>query len=160
METTAFWRLDTKKMLVLAGICIVTFFCYQRTLHNQFSNWDDDVYVSKDTVIQHLNWQNLKIIFTEDITKNNYHPLCMLSLAINYHFSQLNPESYYLTNIIIHIANTVLVFFLFLLLATLIPPKGGIKKSGISPSLGGVREAGFYHHLSRFTVVWYSSSAC
>jgi tetratricopeptide (TPR) repeat protein len=52
------------------------------------------------------------VIFTEDITKNNYHPLCMLSLSVNYHFSQMNPQPYYLTNIIIHILNTILVFFL------------------------------------------------
>lgn len=81
-------------------------------MHNQFTNWDDDVYITHDTAIQSLTAHNLTRIFTEDITKNNYHPLCMLSLAINYHFSKLAPASYYITNIIIHIANAVLVFLL------------------------------------------------
>ncbi len=105
-------KLLNKNILILAAICVVTFMCFQYTVHNQFTNWDDDFYVTNDPYIKEFTWQNLKTIFTEDITKNNYHPLCMLSLAINYHFSKLDPQSYYLTNIIIHIANVILVFFL------------------------------------------------
>jgi len=103
-----------KQLLILVAICVLTFICFNYTLHNQFTNWDDDFYVTNDPYITALTPQNLKVIFTEDITKNNYHPLCMLSLAINYRFSQLNPEAYYLTNILIHIANIFLVFFLLI----------------------------------------------
>ncbi len=103
-----------KKFLILGGICLVTFICFSYTLQNQFTNWDDDFYVSKDPYIRALNLHNLKVIFTEDITKNNYHPFCMLSLAFNYLFAGLNPMTYYLTNILIHIANVVLVFLLML----------------------------------------------
>jgi len=102
-----------KRTLTLVAICVLTFICFHYSLHNQFTNWDDDVYVTNDQYIKALTWDNLKTIFTEDITKNNYHPLCMLSLAINYYFTQLQPATYYLTNILIHIANVVLVFFLF-----------------------------------------------
>ncbi len=103
-----------RKPLIIAALCIITFICFQYTLHNQFTNWDDDYYVTRDQYIKALTPSNLKVIFTKDITKNNYHPLCMLSLAFNYHFTQLNPMSYYATNIAIHIANTLLIFFLFL----------------------------------------------
>ncbi len=106
--------LPAKKALILAAICIVTFFCFRYTLQNQFTNWDDDYYVTNDKYIRAFTLENLKVIFTQDITKNNYHPLCMLSLAVNYHFAGLNPWSYYLTNILIHIANIILVFFLFI----------------------------------------------
>ncbi len=112
--------LFNKKAIIIAILCIVTFICFSYTRHNQFTNWDDDYYVTNDPYIKALTWDNLKVIFTEDITKNNYHPLCMLSLAFNYYFSGLNPESYYLTNIFIHIANVVLVFFLFWGLCSLI----------------------------------------
>jgi tetratricopeptide (TPR) repeat protein len=104
--------LGTKKWWVLAAICVLTFICYQRSLNNQFSDWDDDVYVTKDTIIQTLTPDHLKSIFTQDITRNNYHPFCMMSLAINYQFAKLKPATYYLTNILIHIANVILVFFL------------------------------------------------
>src|SRR5580704_12852806 len=103
-----------KQLLILGIICLVTFFCFSYTLQNQFTNWDDDYYVTNDPYIKALTPHNLYVIFTEDITKNNYHPLCMLSLAFNYHFSQLNPYAYYLTNVLIHIANVILVFFLLL----------------------------------------------
>ena len=35
----------------------------------------------------------------------------MLSLALNYHFSQLNPFGYYLTNVLLHVLNVALIFF-------------------------------------------------
>jgi len=49
-----------------------------------------------------------------DVTGDYYMPLNMLSYAINYHFFGLEPRSYYLTNIVIHILNSFLVFFLIL----------------------------------------------
>lgn len=106
--------LPVKKTLILTAICVLTFICFHYTLQNQFTNWDDDYYVTNDPYIKAFTPHNLKVIFTEDITKNNYHPLCMLSLAVNYHFAELNPWSYYFTNILIHIANIILVFFLFI----------------------------------------------
>ena len=106
-----------KKWIILGVLCVLTFICFSYTRHNQFTNWDDDYYVTNDQYIKALTPENLKVIFTEDITKNNYHPLCMLSLAINYHFSQMNPEPYYITNIIIHILNVILVFFFAMQLA-------------------------------------------
>ena len=57
----------------------------------------------------------MKLIFTKDFEKSsNYHPFCMLALAVNYYFAQLNPTTYFLTNLLIHITNVILVFFLFL----------------------------------------------
>jgi len=100
------------KTWVIAGICIITFACFRYSLDNLLTNWDDDVYVTNDQYIKAFTAENLKTIFTEDITKNNYHPLTMLTLAVNYHFAQLEPKTYYLTNILIHIANVILVFLL------------------------------------------------
>lgn len=100
------------KWAILAVICIVTFVSFRYTLDNLLTNWDDDVYVTHDKYIESFSRENLKAMLTEDITKNNYHPLTMLSLAMNYHFSQLEPHSYYLTNVLIHIANVILVFLL------------------------------------------------
>jgi protein O-mannosyl-transferase len=105
--------LPIQKAVILLAICVTTFICFHYTLNNQFTNWDDDYYVTNDVYIRAFTPHNLKVIFTEDITKNNYHPLCMLSLAVNYFFAGLNPWSYYLTNILIHIGNVLLVFFLF-----------------------------------------------
>ncbi len=102
------------KWAIMAGICILTFVSFRYTLNNQITNWDDDVYVTNDKYIKSFSAENLKAVLTEDITKNNYHPLTMLSLAVNYHFAKLQPRTYYLTNILIHIANSLLVFLLAL----------------------------------------------
>lgn len=107
-------KLSARQGIILAVISIVTFVCFQYSLGNQFTLWDDDYYVTNNQYIRAFTLENLKVIFTQDITKNNYHPLCILSLAVNYHFAGLNPWSYYLTNILIHIANAFLVFMLFI----------------------------------------------
>ncbi len=103
-----------RNILVLAVICIATFYCFRYTLGNQFTLWDDDYYVTNNVYIRSFCAENLKVLFTQDVTKNNYHPLCLLSLAVNYAFSGLNPSAYYLTNVLIHMANAILVFFLFI----------------------------------------------
>jgi tetratricopeptide (TPR) repeat protein len=129
-----------KQLLILGAICLLTFFCYTPSLQNQFTNWDDDYYVTNDRYIKALTADNLKVIFTEDITKNNYHPLCMLSLAINYHFSGMDPQAYYLTNIIIHILNVILMFFLVMQLCTLLKTdeKGKLFIAGFCALLFGI----------------------
>jgi tetratricopeptide (TPR) repeat protein len=48
----------------------------------------------------------------------------MLSLAMNYQFSKLSPMSYYFTNIVIHVFNACLVFFLVLMLLQKMENKG------------------------------------
>ena len=105
-----------RKLFIISAICLLTIACFSYTRNNQFSNWDDDFYVTNDPYIKAFTPHNLKVIFTEDITKNNYHPLCMLSLAVNYYFSGMNPGPYYLTNVIIHTINVILVFLLLLAL--------------------------------------------
>jgi tetratricopeptide (TPR) repeat protein len=93
-------------------IAIVTFICYSYTLHNQFLDWDDWIYVQKDPYITSFSAHNLKMMLFHNITKNYFHPITMLSLAMNYHFSKLAPEGYYFTNVLIHSLNTVLIFIL------------------------------------------------
>jgi len=107
---------SNRKLLIISAICLLTLVCFSYTRNNQFTNWDDDFYVTNDPYIKAFTPHNLKVIFTQDITKNNYHPLCMLSLAVNYHFSGMDPQAYYITNVIIHIANVVFLFILLLAL--------------------------------------------
>ncbi len=98
-------------LLPLAA-AVITFAVYHFTLHNQFLDWDDWIYVTKDPYIKSFSVSNTKEMLFHNITANYFHPLTMLSLALNYHFSKLNPEGYYLTNMLLHTANTVWVFIL------------------------------------------------
>lgn len=98
-------------------IVLISFFCYAPALKNKFTNWDDPIYVTENNLIKNLSIDSIKKIFhPQTHVVSNYHPLTILSLAVNYHFSKLNPRAYILTNILFHLANIVLVFYFVYLL--------------------------------------------
>jgi tetratricopeptide (TPR) repeat protein len=100
---------------IALGILLLTFFVYRHSLKNGFTNWDDPVYVVENQIITSLTSENIKAIFNTPVSLN-YHPLTMLSLAVDYSFSELDPRGYHTTNLIFHLLNTLLVFgFVFLL---------------------------------------------
>ena len=108
-------KIDYTILLPLVAVLLLTFVVFSPALENEFTNWDDDLYVYENQSIQGLTGDNLKKIVTKHVT-GNHHPLTMFSLALNYQFSKLNPKSYYATNIVLHLLNTLLVFwFIFLL---------------------------------------------
>jgi len=106
------------------GIALLTFLCYHYSLGNQFTNWDDGRLISENIFIKSFSGTNVKMMLFHNVTGDYYNPLTILSYAINYHFSGLAPQAYYFTNIIIHILNSCLMFFLVLMLL------GGMEKNG------------------------------
>lgn len=91
-------------LLIVAGITAVFFF---PMLFNKFTNWDDEYYVVNN---QWLRGPDLGAILTQPLL-GNYHPLTVLSYAFNYAISGLHPFSYHLVNYLLHLANTLLVFY-------------------------------------------------
>ncbi len=102
----------------LIALLVVTFIAFFPSLQNGFTNWDDPVYVTENSQLFNADWGAL---LTEPFSLN-YHPLTMLSLGINYQISGLEPFGYHLTNLLLHLINTLLVFFFILRLA----PKASI----------------------------------
>ena len=98
-----------KELFFIGAVLILTSIIFSPALKNDFTNWDDQVYVTENNTITSISLNNLNK-FGESVT-GNYHPLTMLSLAIDYHFFKLNPFFYHLRNIIFHLINTLLVFF-------------------------------------------------
>jgi Tfp pilus assembly protein PilF len=114
---------------LLCFTAIVTFLCYSRTLQNTFTNWDDDVYLTDNSYVKNLSPVNVKMLLLHNITNNYYHPITMLSIAANYHFSKMEPMGYYFTNVFIHVLNTCLMFLLVLMLLASMEEQGyGIMK--------------------------------
>jgi tetratricopeptide (TPR) repeat protein len=105
-----------KTHFLLACIVFITFLCYSTSLHNQFTNWDDNRFIVNNAYIHDLSPGGLKMLLLQDVTRDYYNPVTMLSYALNYHFSKLSPEAYYATNIVLHILNTILIYFLALML--------------------------------------------
>lgn len=98
-----------KKWLALIFLSALTFLAFYPSLNCGFTNWDDGTYVTENPMIWKLNGQALKEIFSTPVSLN-YHPLTMLSLAIDYSIDKLNPFYFHLTNVLIHILNVLLLF--------------------------------------------------
>jgi tetratricopeptide (TPR) repeat protein len=108
--------MKNKELLLLAMVVIITFIVYYPSIDHQFTNWDDPGYVTDNLYVKSLTPATLEYMFTKPMAVN-YHPLTMLSLALNYKVSGTDPSSYFLVNIIFHLFNTLLTFyFAFLLL--------------------------------------------
>jgi tetratricopeptide (TPR) repeat protein len=92
-------------------IVVITLVTYLISLTNGFvANWDDGGYILENKVIRALNATNLKIIFTQ-YANANYHPLTTLTNAIEYSMVGASPFLYHFNNLILHLANVLLVFW-------------------------------------------------
>lgn len=95
-----------KAALAWIGIvAVITFVVYMPSLQNGFVNWDDPLYVYENHNIRAFD---LKWLLSA-VVVGNWHPLTMLSFAVDYSIWGLNPFGYHLTNILLHAINTFLV---------------------------------------------------
>jgi tetratricopeptide (TPR) repeat protein len=62
-------------------------------------------------MIRSVSWDNIVRIFTS-IHYAHYHPLVILSFAVEYHFFELDPWIYHATNLFLHALNALFVFLL------------------------------------------------
>ena len=133
----------TRSACVIAvGLVIATAFLYQTSLEDQFVNYDDPAYVTKNVhVLQGLSRQNTVWAFTST-TEANWHPLTWLSHMADVQFFGLNPAGHHLTNLLLHLCNVLLIFFL---LSTI---TGSISCSAVVAALFAV------HPLNVETVAW------
>ncbi|MCX6304749.1 MAG: tetratricopeptide repeat protein [Bacteroidetes bacterium] len=129
--------------LWMALIAIATFIAYFPALNGTFTNWDDMVYVGGNPYIKSLSAKNLVAMFSENYM-GNYHPLAMLSLAIDYQINKFDPVVFHLTNILIHIINSMLVLLVLKRLT------GKLQLAVIAALLFGV------HALHVESVAWIS----
>lgn len=95
-------------------VLLVTFIAYLPALKAGFVNWDDPDYTNTQTLKNILSDFNL--LLTKPI-QGNYHPLTMLSLAVNYAISGMDAWSYHLFNLLFHLFNCFLVYRLAMLLS-------------------------------------------
>ena len=102
-------------------IIVLTVLAYIPAFKAELTNWDDKNYVLENPTLKEITPENLKTIFTS-YYMGNYHPLAMLSLSLDYKIGGENKEGeinawiYHFTNILLHIINSLLVFWLVYLL--------------------------------------------
>lgn len=116
--------LGKKLWLGVLVILIAGFLAYVPSLNNDYTNWDDNSYVAQFYALEDLSMQGIKDRFHE-YHMGNYHPLTMLSLAIDYNLSEMrdasDPDSprpyepepflFHLNNLLLHLASTFVVFW-------------------------------------------------
>lgn len=105
------------RSIILIAVILITFIAYYNAIQNDFVNWDDNEYLLENNDIKDLSIHNIKNIFSSFYV-NNYQPFTMLTYAIEYKLSGLNPAVYHLNNIILHLINTLLVFYFIFLLTS------------------------------------------
>lgn len=89
---------------------------YLPALNNEFLSWDDDIFITNNPDVQNLSLNNIKTVFTS--TYNNiYIPLTCVTWMLEFHLFGKNPFPFILHNILLHLVNTILVFFLIQRLA-------------------------------------------
>ena len=108
--------LNVPKMSLLKWvlpILLVTVICFFPMLNNWFTNWDDEQYITQNPLLRGPDWTG---IFTQPVV-SNYHPVTILTLAFNYSLSGLDPTSYLVVNLLLHLCNTALVFYFIWLMS-------------------------------------------
>jgi len=133
-------KISHTQWLLVVGALIITFIAYFPALKNDLTNWDDKSYVTENPLLTKFSGENIKAMFASDEYKyymGNYHPLSILSLAIDYQIGtskavkqignslrdekpdqlrEIEPFIFHFTNILMHLINTLLVFWLIFLL--------------------------------------------
>ena len=101
-----------KKVLAII-LLIITFVSFFPALNNGFVDWDDEANFVENENYRGFSWKNVKWMFTT-FHLGHYQPLSWLTFAVDYTLWDMNPLGYHLTNLIIHLANTVFLFLLII----------------------------------------------
>lgn len=113
-----------KPLLSLALLAAVIFGVYANSLNNDF-HYDDQPTIVKNQAIRSLG--NIPSFFlskqgfsTDELyaAPKHYRPVLLTTYAVNYAIDGLNPPVYHLTNILLHILSTVLVYLIVLNLSS------------------------------------------
>ena len=103
-----------EKRIVIFCLLLVaaTLVFYNPVVHNQFTDFDDSVYILRNAPVQSgLSWQTVKWSFTT-FHAGYWHPLTWLSHALDCQLFGLNPAGHHYINLLLHAANAVLLFWL------------------------------------------------
>jgi len=106
----------TKLIIFACVVLILTFIFLSPCLQNNYCNWDDYHLITANHSIKDLSLNNIKEIFTTGYV-GTYIPLTVLSFALEYKLSGLNPVISHTINLIFHLFNVLLVFWLIYLLS-------------------------------------------
>jgi Tfp pilus assembly protein PilF len=101
-----------KEILIAIGLAALTFAAFGQVVDFGFVNFDDDGYVTENPHIPPgLTRSNIWWALTTT-SGINWHPLTWFSYQVDYQLYGLQAWGFHLTNLVLHIANTILLFLL------------------------------------------------
>jgi tetratricopeptide (TPR) repeat protein len=100
----------------LLGVCVflavAVWIIYGQTLQHGFVNYDDEDYVTTNAQVSRgVTLPGIVWAFTHTHSAN-WHPLTWISHMVDCQFYGLNPGGHHFTNLLLHAANAILLFFL------------------------------------------------
>jgi tetratricopeptide (TPR) repeat protein len=101
-----------RRHLLFPVIAVIILVIYLPALKGEFTNWDDRIYVVENQLITHFSIENVLRQFSV-FHMGNYHPLTLLSLSLDYLVFGSAPFGFHLTNILLHIINSLLIAVFF-----------------------------------------------
>ncbi|MBN1470919.1 MAG: tetratricopeptide repeat protein [Syntrophaceae bacterium] len=102
-----------QKIVIYIVLALLTFAVYWQVDQFGFTTLDDDIYVTENGHVQSgISSDGVHWAFSTTYAEF-WHPLTWLSLMFNYQLHGLNAGGYHLTNIVLHILSTLLLFSLF-----------------------------------------------
>ncbi len=139
------------KTLTAVFIFSVITAVYWGAVDNDFVNVDDGQFVYNNPHIKSLTPYNLKKLTGIYIY---WMPATWLSHSITYQFSGLNPAGHHLVNVLLHAANGLLLFFLFLDLYHTYKKNPPVKPFTVTMTAAGVALLWALHPLRVEAVAW------
>jgi protein O-mannosyl-transferase len=107
------YRLQLPVWLLAALLVLVTLALYWPAMRFDFINYDDPLYVIENSHVHNgLNWAGVKWAFSNTQLAAYWAPIMWLSHMLACQLFGLNPSGHHLINVLLHAANTVLVFLL------------------------------------------------
>jgi len=114
---------DRTYLYMCLGILALTLFIFHPVAGFDFVNWDDDRYVIDNPFLKQLTATNILVYFKQFYFLM-YLPLTMLTYVVDTAIAGgLKPGMFHFTNLLLHLFNTTMVFFVVLKLETILRGK-------------------------------------
>ena len=105
---------DRQKLIVYLALTVITFTVFWQVNLYDFTNFDDPLYVTENSHIQSgISLTGIRWAFSTTYADSLWHPLIWLSFMLDNQLVGLNAGGYHITNLILHIFSTLLLFWLF-----------------------------------------------
>jgi protein O-mannosyl-transferase len=103
----------TQLLLIYLFLTAATLLAFWQVNQCDFVDFDDPSYVTENFHIQHgITTEAIRWAFTTGHS-SNWHPVTWISHMLDVELFGLKPRWHHLTNLLFHIANTLLLFFVF-----------------------------------------------